>query len=460
MMTESNDNLSDDNGSNGDRSNGNSTYFGIRLTEALNDFIKMESAGGLLLAGAALFAMLVANTPLQGAYAALLNTPMVVGIGAFEINKPLVLWINDGLMAIFFFLIGLEVKREILEGELSNWNQAALPVFAAIGGMAAPALTYVLIAGGDPEVLRGWAIPAATDIAFALGILALIGTRAPPALKVFLLAVAIIDDLGAIVIIALFYTANLSVSALVWAAVGLAALVCINRLGVKSMTPYVLITIFMWACVLKSGVHATLAGVIAAFCIPIEGRTPEEKSPLHRTEKSLHKWAAFAILPVFAFANAGVSFVGMTASTLFGAMPLGIMLGLSVGKPIGVLGMSLLAVRMGLAKLPADVTWRGLTGAGWLTGVGFTMSLFIGGLAFDDPGQINQIRAGVILGSLIAGCAGAFVLLDPSGAIDRFLSGRRDVAGGGDGGAQGAEADGPSASGVETEAAAKATPGG
>ncbi len=403
--------------------------FGIKFTDALNDFIKMESAGGLLLAGAALLAMIVSNTPLAGGYASLLETPMVVGVGAFEINKPLVLWINDGLMAIFFFLIGLEVKREILEGELSEWNKAALPVFAAIGGMVAPALVYVLMASGDPSVLRGWAIPAATDIAFALGILALIGTRAPPALKVFLLAVAIIDDLGAIIIIALFYTANLTVTSLVWAALAFALLVVINRAGVKSMTPYVLVTIFMWACVLKSGVHATLAGVLAAFCIPIEGRTPDEKSPLHVTEKALHKWAAFAILPVFAFANAGVSFFDMDLSTVFAPMPLGIMLGLFVGKPIGVLLMSVLAVRLNFAQLPDDVSWRGLTGAGWLTGVGFTMSLFIGGLAFDDPEQINQIRAGVILGSLFAGCAGALLLVDPTGVFDKAFAGWKSDAG-------------------------------
>ena len=359
---------------------------------------------------AALLALFANNTFLSPLYGALLSTPVVVQIGALEIAKPLVLWINDGLMAIFFFLVGLEIKREVLQGELSSFDKAALPIFAAIGGMAAPALIYVSFNWADPETIRGWAIPAATDIAFALGILALLGSRAPVSLKIFLLAVAIIDDLGAIVIIAIFYTADLSLSALGLAAVGFAGLLALNLLGIKRITPYVLIGAFMWVCVLKSGVHATLAGVLTALVIPMQGRTPEAQSPLHRVEHDLHPWVAFMVLPIFAFANAGVSFEGLSLGAILAPVPIGIALGLYLGKPIGVVAMSWLAVKLGVTKLPASMGWPQLLGVACLTGVGFTMSLFIGGLAFDSADQLNEVRIGVLMGSILSGITGYLLL--------------------------------------------------
>lgn len=359
---------------------------------------------------AALLALFANNTFLSPLYGALLSTPVVVQIGALEIAKPLVLWINDGLMAIFFFLVGLEIKREVLQGELSSFDKAALPIFAAIGGMAAPALIYVSFNWADPETIRGWAIPAATDIAFALGILALLGSRAPVSLKIFLLAVAIIDDLGAIVIIAIFYTADLSLSALGLAAVGFAGLLALNLFGIKRITPYVLIGAFMWVCVLKSGVHATLAGVLTALVIPMQGRTPEAQSPLHRVEHDLHPWVAFMVLPIFAFANAGVSFEGLSLGAILAPVPIGIALGLYLGKPIGVVAMSWLAVKLGVTKLPASMGWPQLLGVACLTGVGFTMSLFIGGLAFDSADKLNEVRIGVLMGSILSGITGYLLL--------------------------------------------------
>ena len=359
---------------------------------------------------AALLALFANNTFLSPLYGALLSTPVVVQIGALEIAKPLVLWINDGLMAIFFFLVGLEIKREVLQGELSSFDKAALPIFAAIGGMAAPALIYVSFNWADPETIRGWAIPAATDIAFALGILALFGSRAPVSLKIFLLAVAIIDDLGAIVIIAIFYTADLSLSALGLAAVGFAGLLALNLFGIKRITPYVLIGAFMWVCVLKSGVHATLAGVLTALVIPMQGRTPEAQSPLHRVEHDLHPWVAFMVLPIFAFANAGVSFEGLSLGAILAPVPIGIALGLYLGKPIGVVAMSWLAVKLGVTKLPASMGWPQLLGVACLTGVGFTMSLFIGGLAFDSADKLNEVRIGVLMGSILSGITGYLLL--------------------------------------------------
>ncbi|MHA7873078.1 MAG: Na+/H+ antiporter NhaA, partial [Hyphococcus sp.] len=373
-----------------------------RVLTNVQEFIKLESSAGLILAASAVAALVFKNSFLADAYATLLNTPMIVAIGDFDISKPIVLWINDGLMAVFFFLIGLEVKREILEGELSTMDKASFPIFGAIGGMAFPALVFCLFAAGQPEVLRGWAIPAATDIAFALAVLSLLGDRAPANLKILLLAIAIIDDLGAILIIALFYTADLSAGALLFALAGFAALVVLNRSGVKTITPYVLIGAVVWVFVLKSGVHATLAGVATALTIPIEGRSADDPSPLHSAEKKLHKWVAFLILPVFAFANAGVSFDGASLSSIFSPLPAGIIAGLVIGKPLGVVLMAALGVRYGYAKLPDGLDWRHIVGAGCLTGIGFTMSLFIGGLAFDSPEMINAIRMGVLFGSLVA----------------------------------------------------------
>lgn len=377
-------------------------------TQGSNAFINKETAGGLILIIGALLALVVNNSGLSTWYFDLLHVPVVVAIGGFEIAKPLLLWVNDGLMAIFFFLVGLEIKREVIEGELSSMDRALLPVLAAVGGMAVPALVFVGINLGTPENLSGWAIPAATDIAFALGILALIGPGVPVALKVFLLGIAIIDDLGAIVAIALFYTADVSTTSLLIAAAGFAVLATLNKMGVRSVAPYVLIGLVVWAGVLKSGVHATLAGVIIALTIPLKEK--DGKSPLKNLEHGLHSWVSFAILPVFAFFNAGVSFAGMTFSSLLAPLPLGIALGLFIGKQIGVFGASWLAVKSGLCRLPDRVSWMQVYGVACLTGVGFTMSLFIGTLAFDQDSQLNAVRLGVIFGSILSIIVGVIVV--------------------------------------------------
>ena len=376
----------------------------------IQNFMKLESSAGILLILAALAALVASNSFLLDHYKGLLQTPVSVQVGGLEIAKPLILWINDGLMAIFFLLIGLEIKREVLQGELSSLDKAALPIVAAIGGMAVPALVYLGINMGSPESLRGWAIPAATDIAFALGILMLLGSRVPVSLKIFLLAIAIIDDLGAILIIAMFYTSNLSLLALGLAAVGVVALIGLNRSGVKATTPYLLIGLVIWVCVLKSGVHATLAGVVTALLIPIQGRTAEEQSPLHKLEHDLHPWVAFGILPVFAFGNAGVSLSGIGFADLLAPLPLGIALGLFFGKQLGVFGATLLAVKTGIAKRPKGTSWAQLYGIACLTGVGFTMSLFIGTLAFETDALLDQVRLGVLSGSVLSAVTGAAVL--------------------------------------------------
>lgn len=381
-----------------------------KIVARMQDFLRLESSAGLLLIVAAILAMIASNTALAAGYDSLLSTMVAVQVGSYDITKPLLLWINDGLMAAFFFLVGLEIKREVLEGELSTFDKASLPIFGAIGGMAVPALIYTGFNWGNPETISGWAIPAATDIAFALGFLALAAARAPVSLKILLLAIAIIDDLGAIAIIAIFYTANLSVTALVLALVGIVALFVLNRMGVKAVAPYVLIGAIVWVFVLKSGVHATLAGVVTALAIPIAGKTADAQSPLHRLEHKLHPWVAFMVLPIFAFANAGLSLQGVTLAALMSSVPLGIALGLFIGKPVGVLTMAFLATRTGLAKLPSDINWAQLAGVAWLTGIGFTMSLFIGGLAFDDPALLNEVRLGVIAGSIASAIAGCSII--------------------------------------------------
>ena len=375
-------------------------------------FFQHEAAGGIVLMAAAVLAMLLANSPLHHAYDALLETPVSVRIGAIGIDKHLLHWINDGLMAIFFLLVGLEIKREMLKGALSSVEQAALPAIAAVGGMLVPALVYTACNWGNAATLSGWAIPAATDIAFAIGVLALLGPAVPASLKIFLLALAIIDDLGAIVIIALFYTENLSVTALALAGVGGLVLLALNRSGVTRIAPYMLAGVFMWVCVLKSGVHATLAGVATALAIPLEGRTHEgdAEGPLETLEHTLHSWVTFGILPLFAFANAGVSFAGITLAKLAGSIPLGIMAGLALGKPIGIGGATWLAVRSGLARLPEGAGWRHIVGVGCLGGIGFTMSLFIGMLAFPGPEHAADLRIGVLAGSIVSAIAGALVL--------------------------------------------------
>jgi NhaA family Na+:H+ antiporter len=355
--------------------------------------------------------MVVANSPLQGLYASLIELPVEVRVGEFQIAKPMLLWINDGLMALFFLMVGLELKREIVEGELSDMKQAAFPAMGAIGGMLAPAFIYVWINQGDPAALQGWAIPAATDIAFALAILALLGNRVPIALRVFLVSIAIFDDIGAIVIIALFYTSKLSVTALVVALACMPVLYFLNRREVLERVPYLLVGLVMWAALLKSGVHATLAGIVLALFIPIRN-SERETSPLHELEHDLHTAVAFFILPIFAFANAGISLDGVSMQYLTHPVSLGIAAGLFIGKQFGVFLFCWLSVRVGLAKLPAELSWLSVYGVALLCGVGFTMSLFIGSLAFEETG-VNLLfdeRLGIIIGSLLSGACGYLVL--------------------------------------------------
>lgn len=385
-----------------------------RALTTLRDFLRLEAAGGLLLMGAAVLALLVANSPLAGIYTAFLELPVEARVGALGISKPMILWINDGLMAVFFLLVGLELKREILEGHLSSLRDAALPAVAAIGGMALPAAIYAAFNWGDAAAMQGWAIPSATDIAFALGVLMLLGERVPAALKAFLLSVAIFDDIGAIIIIAAFYTAALSPAALATALSLTALLALLNRSGIMRRAPYVLVGLALWFALLKSGVHATLAGVVLAMFIPL--RLPDTRdgqfSPLHEFEQALHPWVAFGVLPVFAFANAGVPLGGITASQLLHPVSLGIIAGLFVGKQVGIVLLSWLAVRCGIASLPRDVSWGHIYGASLLCGIGFTMSLFIASLAFEQGGgaYLGLERIGILAGSTIAGVAGYVVL--------------------------------------------------
>lgn len=380
------------------------------LKRGAQAFFQHEAAGGIVLMFAAAFALALDNSPLSWLYDALLGTPVVIKIGAFAIDKPLLLWINDGLMAIFFFLVGLEIKREIVEGRLSSWQRASLPIMAAIGGMVFPALIYMAFNSSDPVAMKGWAIPAATDIAFALGVLALLGSRVPVALKVFLLALAIIDDLGAIIIIALFYTSKLSVSVLAIAAVGMAVLGYLNYRGVTSLGPYLVTGLIIWVCVLKSGVHATLAGVIIALFIPIRAENEDGHSPLKQIEHGLAPWVAFGVMPVFAFANAGVSLYGLSMSDLIAGIPLGIAAGLFIGKQVGILSFVWVGVKLGIARLPDGVSWMQIYGVALLAGIGFTMSLFIGTLAFADPEHAAAVRIGVLAGSILSGILGYAVL--------------------------------------------------
>ena len=354
---------------------------GGRIAGAMREFLRLESAGGILLMIATAIALLLANTGAQGLYEAFLGTPVEVRIGAFMLGKPLILWINDGLMAVFFFLIGLEIKREVMEGELSNRAQIALPALAAVGGMAAPAAIFWLLNRHDPVALQGWAIPAATDIAFALGVLALLGSRVPQSLKVFLLTLAILDDLGAILIIAIFYTANLSLVSLAVAAGALAVLALLNVRHVTAIPPYILVGLVLWVAVLKSGVHATLAGVALALFIPIRPKEAGGVSPLRSLEHDLHPPVAYVILPLFAFANAGVSLADLSLDAALAPLPLGVELGLVLGKLVGVFGMSALAIGTGMARMPEGATWTSLLGVALLCGIGFTMSLFIANLA-------------------------------------------------------------------------------
>lgn len=378
-----------------------------RSFSTFREFLRNEAAGGLVLMGAALVALVVANSPLAPAYFAALK----VYIGPLSLLH----WINDALMAVFFLLVGLEIKREVLDGQLSTWSRRTLPGIAALGGMIVPGLIYIAFNRADPSALRGWAIPAATDIAFALGVLSLLGSRVPTSLKVFLAALAIIDDLGAVVIIAIFYTAQLNVYALLGALLVLVILQGIKNFGYDRLPLYLLFGAVLWVLVLLSGVHATIAGVLLALMIPIvatPGKPEADRSvsPLHRLEHALHVPVAFVIVPIFGFANAGVSFAGVTPAVLGDTLAVGVAAGLLLGKLFGVFGAVALLVRAGWADLPANATWPQMLGVSLLCGIGFTMSLFIGLLAFSDPSMQDRVKYGILAGSLLAGLSGYLVL--------------------------------------------------
>ncbi|MCW5745698.1 MAG: Na+/H+ antiporter NhaA [Alphaproteobacteria bacterium] len=381
------------------------------MHRAVSRFFQSDAAPGIVLIAVAGLAILLANTPLESAVDAFLATKLTLSFGDVGLSKALLLWINDGLMAVFFLLVGLEIKREVLEGALSEPSQVAMPVAAAVGGMAVPAAFYAALNWGDATALRGWAIPAATDIAFSIGVLAILGRRVPLALKLFLVTLAIVDDLGAIVVIAAFYTADLSLLALTLAGICVAAMVALNLAGVRRAGPYLLIGVALWVCVLKSGVHATLAGVVTAFCLPLRGgsEAPDDRAFI-RLEHALQPWVAFFIMPVFAFANAGVSFAGLTVAQLSEPVTLGIATGLFVGKQIGVFGAAALFIGLRLAAMPTGGTWLRLYGVSACAGIGFTMSLFIGTLAWEDPAFAAPLRLGVLAGSVLSALLGYAVL--------------------------------------------------
>jgi NhaA family Na+:H+ antiporter len=379
----------------------------------VEEFIKKESASGMLLIFATVLALISSNSALSALYESFLHIPVEIRIGALHLDKSLYHWINDGLMAIFFLLIGLEVKREILEGELSSLGQAALPGIAAIGGMIVPAAIYLILNQNDLIAVNGWAIPTATDIAFALGVLSLLGNRVPVSLKVFLMALAIMDDLGAIIVIALLYTSELSTLSVVSAVISLAVLITLNRFGITKKAAYFTVGMVLWVSVLKSGVHATLAGVILAFTIPLHAKdeTSQPVSPLKEIEHNLHYWVAFFILPLFAFVNAGINITQISLNQMAGSVPLGIMLGLFIGKQLGVFGFSWLAIKLKLAELPRGSSWMQLYGVSVLTGIGFTMSLFISSLAFEDDAIFQYTdKLAILIGSFTSGIVGYLVL--------------------------------------------------
>lgn len=382
----------------------------VVLKQSLLNFFKSESSVGILLIIATAMAMLLANTHFSDVYQDFLDIPVVVSIHTFEIAKPLLLWVNDGLMAIFFFMVGLEIKREVLEGSLSHISKIVVPAFAAIGGMIVPALVYMVFNWGDPIGMKGWAIPMATDIAFALGILSLLGKRVPAELKIFLLALAIIDDLGAIIVIALFFGHGLSTTALAVSGFFILVLIFMNWRGVTNNTAYILIGIIVWAAVLKSGVHATIAGVIVGLLIPLRNN----RASFHELEESLHGPVNYVILPLFAFVNTGVNFSGVSSKDFVDNVTMGITLGLFLGKQVGIFTFSLLAIILKLGKLPGDMHYGHLFGIAILGGIGFTMSLFIGSLAFECTGEpclnMTDERIGILMGSLLSGIAGYLVL--------------------------------------------------
>ena len=394
-----------------------------RLRRAIEEFLRLESAGGILLVFTAIFAVVIANTPLFEIYQRILDMRVAVIVGQVELDKTLLLWINDGLMAVFFLLIGLEVKREIVEGELSSVQQAALPAIGAVGGLVVPALFYWFFNKGDAAAMNGWAIPTATDIAFALGVLSLLGSRVPVTLKILLMAIAIVDDIAAILIIAVFYSGDISALALGLAAAAAVVMFVLNRRGVARPAAYILTGVFMWVCVIKSGVHATLAGVVTAMFIPLKAiHEGAEVSPLKHLEHILHPWVAFMIMPVFAFANAGVSFAGLTPRDFIGSVPMGIFAGLFLGKQIGIFGSIWLATKAGLTTKPDGASWAQIYGISMLAGIGFTMSLFIGNLAFEHGNfeYATAVRVGVFEASILSGVLGYLVL--------RLTSPKRDTA--------------------------------
>ena len=382
-------------------------------TQFLKEFIQKESSAGILLIFVTILALFLQNSFMTEFYTSFLHTPVEIRFGDLQIAKPLLLWVNDGLMAVFFFLIGLEVKREVMEGHLSSLKQITLPGIAAVGGMVVPALVFIMFNKGESFAMNGWAIPTATDIAFALGILSLLGPRVPVSLKIFLMALAIIDDLGAIVIIALFYTSELSTLSITIAAISLVVLFIMNRMDVAIKSAYIVVGIVLWVSVLKSGVHATLAGVALAFMIPLSSKDKEGNrfSMLKEMEHDLHYWVAFMILPLFAFVNAGVDLKSISIEEMAGSVPLGIMAGLFIGKQVGVFGFSWIAIKMGIASLPKDSNWTLLYGVSVLTGIGFTMSLFVDTLAYNDTKIYHYAdKLAILLGSLFSGLLGYLVL--------------------------------------------------
>ena len=384
----------------------------IRTQSPFTSFFKLESSSGILLIIATILAFIFANTPLVKFYELLLSTPLEIHIGKLSIAKPLLLWINDGLMAMFFFLVGLELKRELLEGELSNKKNVVLPGIGAVGGMLVPALIYLYFNHDNPVAANGWAIPAATDIAFALGILSLLGSRVPISCKIFLTSLAVFDDVGAIIIIALFYTSNISSGALIVVALCLLLLTYLNIKNIYSKAWYLLIGVIMWVAMLKSGVHATLVGILLAFFIPLSSKNDLNHSPLKEFESDLHALVAFFVLPVFAFANAGISFSSINVDSITHPVTMGIALGLFLGKIIGVFGFCWIAVQLKYTKLPNGMNVQRLLGLSALCGIGFTMSMFIGSLAFEETG-VNLLfdeRLGIIIGSLCSGILGYLIL--------------------------------------------------
>ena len=382
------------------------------VTQSIKKFLAKETAGGILLVAASVLALICANSPLAPYYSKLLYVTGELRIDDFSVAKPALLWINDLWMAVFFFLVGLELKRELVEGELSDRTQLVLPMAGAIGGMVVPAAFYVVFNSGDEIAMQGWAIPMATDIAFALGVLALLGSRVPLALKVFLTSLAIIDDIGAIVVIAVFYSGSLSQISLLVSVACVVVLFLLNRRGIADIPTYLFVGGILWLAVLKSGVHATLAGVVLALFIPLDDPKRPDFSPLKYMEHSLHPIVAFFILPVFAFANAGISLQGLSISSVFEDVPLGIITGLFLGKQIGIFGFCWLVLVIGAARMPNGINWKTLYGAGILCGIGFTMSFFISGLAFEQVGEGNIMddRLGILTGSLLSGIFGYFYL--------------------------------------------------